>query len=119
MMNIVLKTVNKTYEYSVEKLWAELETGFANLDSRKNEVRAAMSKAERIFKVGIIATGEIREYSNDGHVYNGEAVEGERLEAIVAYIKKEADCGIELDGNRITNIKIYRVESKVLTTATA
>lgn len=117
MMNVVLKTVNKTYEYSVEELWANINTGFYNLDVRTEEVRATISKAERIYKIGVLATGEIREMSATGHYYDGEAVEGERLEAIVAYIKKEADCGIELDGNRITNIKIYRVESSVLTTA--
>jgi hypothetical protein len=104
-----MKTIERAYNFSVENLWANINTGFYNLDVRTEEVRATISKAERIYKIGVLATGEIREMSTTGHYYDGEAVTGERLQAIVAYIEKEGRCNLSMDANRITNVNVYGV----------
>ena len=104
-----MKTVERSYDFTVEKLWASIHTGFYNLDVRTEEVRSTMAKAERIYKVGILATGEIREMSATGHYYDSEAVTRERLQAIVAYIEKEGRCNLSMDANRITNVNAYGV----------
>lgn len=109
-----IETINRPFDYTVEKLWAEIHTDCENIDTATEAVRSALSKAERVYKVGILATGEIREESETGHYYDGDAVTGERLDAIVSFVKKEGNCILTMDGNRITNVRIFAMVATLI-----
>ena len=99
--------MQRTFDTTVEKLWETLKTNIESIDERLTEIREAFTRVEKVFKVGIIMTGEIREYSESGHVYDAEGVSGERLTEVVKYIERTGNCKITTNGNTITNISYY------------
>lgn len=98
----------KEYKVTVEGLWGNIHSGNERYDKRTEIIRQAFCKAERLFDLGVLMTGVIKERSETGHFYNGNEASPSKATEIIAFIENEAKCIITSSASTITGI-VFRV----------
>lgn len=98
----------KEYKTTVEGLWGVIKSGDAKLDKRTELIRQAFCDAERMFNIGFLMTGQMKEKSATDHFYDGDAPASNKVREALEYIENEAKCIITSKSNTITGI-VFRV----------